>query len=882
MAYDIGTARGVIEMEYNGRGIDQAQQDLTGLEKGGGNANAALAGTGKAATRAGLAIAAGLGAGVYAAANFEQRMSAINAVSGATGQELDALRQKALQLGKDTQFSASEAASAMEELVKAGLSVDDVLNGAADATVALAAAGEVDMPTAATIASNAMNQFNLAAEDMVKVADNIAGAANASAIDVTDFGQSMQQAGAVANLAGVSFEDTATAIALLGNAGIKGSDAGTSLKSMLSRLQPTTQATFNEMSRLGIITFDTNKALQVLADNGMKNVAKSDAKTALQQLAARLTDSEVGSAKAQKKFQELGLQTGALSNAFYDAKGNTKSLSDISGILSKSLEGMNKRQKQATLQMLFGSDAIRAAAILSNEGSKGFDKMATSMGKVSAADVAAKRMDNFKGSLEEMMGSLETLGITVGTVLLPALRQIVDALTEAFNWFLNLSDGQQKFIAGSLVAAAGILLIVGKLIQFFLWTQRIARALAITKLAFASTWVAALGPIALVIAAIAAVVAIVILLWKKSDAFRAGVLAIWGAIKAAIAAVMSWLQGTFIPFWVNGWNTLVNGVKAAWGFIKSAIAAGIGFVTGIITAGINILKGIWRAAWGTFGPVIKAVWNLIVAIVRLGWTIIKGLFLLYVGALKSIITAGWNVIKAVTSAVWNAITSVIRAVWNNIKGVVMPAVNTIKAIIVGTWTFIKGVTSAMWNALVGVIRSAVGDAVNAVSGLKDRILGFFAGAGSWLYNAGRDIIQGLVDGIASMIGAVTDKINSVTDSVAKFLPGSPVKEGPLKVLNRGHAGKEIIQMVIDGISDMSAPLAHTLDDVITVPTGYAQPAPGSLPAPVRPAEGGAGKGLRLVDGELRLDRSGRAFIRGVAVEADDDEGDFDDLIGRMG
>jgi TP901 family phage tail tape measure protein len=340
-----------------------------------------------------------------AAANFEQRLSAIKAVSGATEGQMGKLSDKALQLGKDTQFSAGESAQAMEELIKAGLSVGDVLNGAADATVNLAAAGEVSMPEAATIASNAMNQFGLSAKDMVGVADQIAGAANASAIDVSDFGQSLAQVGAVANLAGVDFKDTATAIAIMGNAGIKGSDAGTSLKSMLSRLQPTTKKQASLMKELGIVTKDG-------------------------------------------------------SNQFYDQAGNLKDLGKVSGVLQNSLKGMTKQQKQAALQTLFGSDAIRAAAVLSDKGAKGFDKMSAAMGKVKAADVAATKMDNFKGSIEQMKGSLETLGITMGSVLLPGLRKVVDALTEVINWVTNLRSGQQKAIVAGLALAAASLHIV--------------------------------------------------------------------------------------------------------------------------------------------------------------------------------------------------------------------------------------------------------------------------------------------------------------------------------------------------------------------------------------------------------------------------------------
>jgi TP901 family phage tail tape measure protein len=335
---------------------------------------------------AGVAVVAFGAASIKAAAQFDQRMSAIAAVTGATGSEMDKLRQKALQLGKDTAFSASDAARAIEELAKAGVSTADILNGAADATVNLAAAGEIDLPQAATIASNALNTFGLKGKDMAHVADEIAGAANASAIDVGEFGQSLAQAGAVAATIGLSLDDTAVAIAELGNAGIKGSDAGTSLKTMLQRLIPQTDQAKAALEKLGIITADG-------------------------------------------------------SNKFFDAQGNIKSFAQVQGILSTSLKGMSREQKLATLQTIFGSDAVRAAAVFTKEGAAGFDHMAKAMGKVSAADVAKKRMDNLKGSIEQLKGSLDTLLIIVGEKLTPAFRGAVDAVTGFLNKLIDPPKG---------------------------------------------------------------------------------------------------------------------------------------------------------------------------------------------------------------------------------------------------------------------------------------------------------------------------------------------------------------------------------------------------------------------------------------------------------
>lgn len=867
MAYDIGTARGVIEMEYNGRGIDKAKEDLQGLDDSGKKAGYSMEDASRKTGRAGLVIAAGLGLAVSTAANFEQRMSAVEAVSGATSAEMDKLSDKALDLGAKTSFSAGEAASAMEELVKAGLTVDDVLNGAADATVALAAAGEVSLPEAAAIASNAMNQFNLDATKMPKVADLIAGAANRSAIDVSDFGQSLAQAGAVANLAGVDFEDTATAIALMGNAGIKGSDAGTSLKSMLMRLQPTTKKQSDLMKELGIMTYDLADANKTLAKVTGQDAQKSieGVKGALAEYVESQGLGTIGTVKNADAVEKLLGKYGGLNNAFYDAKGNTKGLAEISGVLAGSLKGMSKEQKQAALNTLFGSDAIRAAAIMADAGSKGFNKLSDSMKETKAADVAKTRLDNFKGSLEAFMGSLETAGITLGAVFLPPLRRIVEALTQVVNWFANLSSGQQKALVGVLAFVAGALLVISTVMKIIIFIGKFQATLVALRGTMIATWAAALGPIALVIAAVAAIVLIIILLWKKSETFRNIVLGVWEAIKAGAAAVASWFTGTFLPALTGVWNSIVSVATTVWNALVSVIRTVLNVIVTLIATWVSIITAPWRAMWALFGPIVKASFGLVVAIVRLVWTVIKGLFILGARFLINNITQAWNMIRSITSAVWNAIKAAIASAWNAIKGVVMPAVNAVKTVISTAWSAVKSKTSEMWNNLKTIISSAITAFMGPVNDIKEKVLGAFDFAGE-MFNKGKEIIQGLIDGITSMIGNVTDAINSITDKIGKFLPGSPVKEGPLRKLNRGHAGKEIVEMVIRGIDSMAAPLASTVSDVVTVPLTS-----GASEAPLGRVKrkGGSKKARRtLVAGDLAL-VNGRAYISGVAEDVFD-------------
>lgn len=407
---------------------------ITGVESAATRAGGALlsmaAGAAKLAVAVGAisftAVTAGIASSVTTAASFEKQMSAVTAVMdqaqlAAVGGS-KALSDLALQLGAQTSFSASEAAQGLEELAKAGVSVQDIMGGGAKASLDLAAAGGISVADAAAIASNAMNTFNKSGAEMGGIADTISGAANASAIDVHQFGLSLSSVGAVAATVGVSFEDTATAIAVLGQNGLKGSDAGTSLKTMLLNLSPANKAAAQEMQALGIITAE-----------------------------------------------------GA--NQFFTAEGKAKGLADISQILQDATANLTQEQKLNALQTIFGTDAIRASAIMANNGAAGFTKMSDAMAASGGASaVADARLDNLAGSIEKMKGSIETASITFGLHLLPTLKRVTDAATELVNKAIPGLDKLGETAAGmldtfiskasgaipSIVSVGGALLRVGQ------------------------------------------------------------------------------------------------------------------------------------------------------------------------------------------------------------------------------------------------------------------------------------------------------------------------------------------------------------------------------------------------------------------------------------
>ena len=562
--YDLGTARGSIEIDASGVGEElgnagDAVDDFTGTLDGAAPSMSKFA-TGL--TIAGVSIGGAFAVAVKGAVDYEARLSAIQAVSGATKADMEGLSNKALQLGKDTKYSASEAATAIEELVKAGLSVPDVMNGAADATVALAAAGEVALPAAAEMAADAMNSFGLTAKDMPKVVDDIAGAANASSIDVSQLGESLKQVGAVAHLVGMSFHDTSVAIAEMGKAGIKGGDAGTSLKSFLSNLIPTSKEQVALFEELGFSAVGSSKAMKKLADMGIKPASKAydDVSAAMAKYVEKSGGGKAGTAENNKAVQALGTSTGALKNQLFQANGEAKSLKDMQILLAEKTKNMSKEQKLAAFNVLFGSDAIRAASIMAENGAKGYDTVSGAMGKVTAAEVAATRQDNVAGKWDALKGSAETLGIMLGQVLLPIINSVVEKIIQWANWFVALDESTKKGIVVVGLFVAGALIFIGVVYKVNMAIKALKLSIIAMNLAMRA------NPAIFICTLIALLIAALVTLYKNNDQFRNGVDKVWNGIKTIIGNVVSFVVGTLFRKIMNAWTTVVGKLLegAAW------------------------------------------------------------------------------------------------------------------------------------------------------------------------------------------------------------------------------------------------------------------------------------------------------------------------------
>jgi len=335
-------------------------------------------------------------------ADFDAAMSSVAATGDDARGSIDALREAAIQAGADTQYSATEAAGAIEELAKAGVSAADILGGGLDGALSLAAAGQMDVAEAAEYASIAMTQFKLSGDDVNHVADLLAAGAGKAMGEVSDLGQALKQGGLVASQTGLSIEETTGALSAFASAGLLGSDAGTSLKTMLQRLTPQSK-------------------------------------------------------EAQAQFDALGISA-------YDANGNFVGLTNFAGQLQSKMKDLTPEARNAALSVMFGSDAVRAASVLYDQGAQGIQGWIDAVDDQGyAAEVAATKMDNLKGDLEQLSGSFETALIGMGEGANGPLRSLVQGLDGLVDGFNGMSDGAKQatlFIAGGgglvMLALAGL------------------------------------------------------------------------------------------------------------------------------------------------------------------------------------------------------------------------------------------------------------------------------------------------------------------------------------------------------------------------------------------------------------------------------------------
>jgi TP901 family phage tail tape measure protein len=652
---DVGTAVGYLLLDTKGfqSGFSSAMKDMKTFQDESATVSDKFSAMGSALTSVGGTLTksvtlplVGVGAAVMkVGSDFEAQMSRVQAISGATGDELKALTDQAIDLGATTAFSAGEAAEGMENLASAGFNTQEIMS-AMPGLLDLAASSGAELGTASEIAASAIRGFGLAASDAGHVADVFAEAAARTNAQTEDMGEAMKYIAPVAKAMGQSLEETAAAVGIMSDAGIKGSQAGTSLRSALSRLAKPTEVMLTKMGELGL--------------------------------------------------------------SFYDAQGNMLPLNGIIEQLETNMAGLTQEQRNNALITLFGQESLSGMLALMERGPEELRALTESFEDCdgAAAEMAETMLDNTKGSVEEMMGSIETLAIRLQQVMAPAVTAVVQKITEFVNKLSSLSPETLQMIvtiAGVVAALGPLLLIIGKL------SSAIGSIISLVGGAggLSAVLTALTGPIGIVIAAIAALVTA----WVTD----------FGGIREKTAEIFEAIKSVFTTAWEfisNLWNenflNIQNIAQTVWSNIELIFSTAFNLISNVFQIFAALFQGDWDTAW-----------NLVKERASLIWETIKTLFSNFLNLLvDTLIHIGVRLLQAAKDT-FNKVKEGFQNVWDAIKTwfseVVNDPVNTIKGIGSALFEAGKSIFTSLWDGMKSIWESITSWVSNAVNWISEKV-----------------------------------------------------------------------------------------------------------------------------------------------------------------
>lgn len=577
--------------------------------------------------------------------NFDSAMSKVGAVSGANAEELQALRDKAKEMGENTKFSATESAEAFNYMAMAGWKTEDMLDGISG-ILNLAAASGSDLGTTSDIVTDALTAMGYSAKDAGKLADVMAAASSNANTNVEMMGQTFQYAAPIVGAMGYSMEDTAEQIGLMANAGIKGTKAGTALRSILSRLSAPSDETATAMDQLGI--------------------------------------------------------------SLTDADGNMKTLDEVMGDLRKSFSGLSETQKTQYAKSLAGQEAMSGLLAIVNAAPADVDKLSDAIKNSDGAaeDMAKTMQDNLGGDLTLLKSKLEGVQISLYEKLEPALRGAVDILDKFLNAIDFIIDHSTEFIAVLGGMAAAIAAYLAYTTAITIMTEGWAALTIVTKAQAAAQTllnaVMAANPIGLLIAAIAGLVAAFIILWNKSDAFREFWINLWDTITSKLSGAFKALVKVFntITSWIG--KNVITPIKAKFTILFAGIKSAA-------KTAWSVIKGVWEvvSTWFTntvITPVketFTGLWDKLKSGAKSAWAGVKKVFSPIATWFKNTFTKAWQAVKDVFSTGGKIFDGIKEGIVDAFKTVVNALIKGINKIIAVPFNKINDMLDSIKNVKIG-------------------------------------------------------------------------------------------------------------------------------------------------------------------------------------
>ena len=721
---------------------------------------------------------AGIGtAAVKTYASFESKMSNVQAISGATGDDLIKLSDKAKEMGAKTKFSASESADALSYMAMAGWKTDDMLNGL-EGVMNLAAASGEDLASTSDIVTDALTAFGMSANESTHFADILATTSSNANTNVSLMGETFKYVAPVAGSLGYKAEDVAAAVGLMANSGIKASQAGTSLRSLLTNLAKPSDTVEASMKRLGL----------------------------------SLTDSS----------------------------GKMKPMSQLTEELRDKFSGLTAEQKAQEAASLAGKTGMSGLLAIVNASDKDYKKLTKSIDECdgSSKKMADTMINNLSGQITILKSQLEGVAIQIGEIVVPKIKEFVTHIQGLVDKFSKLDRGTQTTIvkiAGIVAAIAPVLLTVGKLssgigkiITLFGRIGGLASPIGIVvaaiaalagvfayayknnskfreqvnglvsglkatllpvieklKTVFTNLWTGTLQP----------------LLSNLATSFTSTLSQILPALTNIIQTVLPQLANviativplianivaTVLPQLADMINTILplimNFVSQIMPTIMSAIQAILPVITNLVQTVLPPLMTIIQSIVGVLMQVIQTVLPPIISALGTVITFIANVFI----NAWNIIKTAWSVAASVFSAIWNKIkvvfgpvaaffkkcfgaaftaiktvfgvlVSVFRGIWNGIKAVFSPVISFFGKIFKGAWNGIK----SAFSATVGFFKT-----------LWSSIKSVFSGVGSFfssVFGVIGDILKAPINLIIKGLNFLINGINKISFDVPDWVP----------------------------------------------------------------------------------------------------------------
>lgn len=750
--------------------------------------------------------------------DFTATMSEVEAISGASAEDMELLEQTAREFGSTTKFSAVEAAEALKYMSMAGWDAGQsaaALGGVLD----LAAASGEELGTTSDIVTDAMTAFGMSAGEAGHFADVLAVASSSANTNVSLLGESFKYCAPVAGSMGASVEDTAIALGLMANAGIKGSAAGNSLKNALVNLVKPTEQQANAMAELGLLetewvnvvdedkvakarskveskTIDLQKAQIAYNDAVAKYGAQSSqaqtkmlnlqkAENALADVQDELTKAQEGTFQSirtggsaftdeEGNMKSLGEimdvlreKLGGLDIDIVDAEGNLREYDDIMSDLTQTEEGLAQAEQMQSAAILFGKQNLSGMLAVINASEEDYRKLTDAIysSENAASDMAATMNDNLKGDLASMNSAFEELKLKIFDGAESPLRGLVQLVTNKvvpmLTYLIEHFDKVAPVLAGlttaiiTFKAAMAITGIIQAAVTAFQAYQAANEGATVAQWLLNAAMSA--NPIVLIVSLIAGLIAAIAVLWATNEDFRNGVTAVWETVKNAI--------GTAI-------DAVVSFFQKAWSFLEGYGEYLYDWISGIVSAVSNFFDAVWNVIQTGFLFIVELVkgyiqlvtlpwrfiWENCKDYLIAAWEAIKSAVSTAINAVKTTIETVWNAVKTFFSTIWEAYVSIVTAYLNAIWNVITTVFNAVRDFITTVFNAVRDFFSGIWEAISGKVTTVI-------IGIRDKVQSIFESVRSTISDkltAAKNTVTSIFDNIKT---SVQTKIEAARDFV---------------------------------------------------------------------------------------------------------------------